>query len=88
MFEHFLYSAGTEIISHIAGWKLKKIEKPGVKYDWTYAHIGGFSLLISLLFFCYIDPEWPIEAAMAWGIGFNRVLSYLYRCGKAKKWID
>jgi len=84
MFEHFLYAASTEILAHVLGYYVATIEKPGLKYDWCYAKCGVISLSLSAILFVWIDPNWPLESALMWGLGFNKFLRCFIRWAKAK----
>jgi hypothetical protein len=88
MFEHFLYAAGTEILAHVLGYYVATVEHPGLKYNWCYAKCGVLSLLLSATWFIGVNPDWPIEAALMWGLGFNKFLRCGIRYASAKRWID
>jgi len=77
MFEHFLYAAATELLAHLLGYYVATVENPGISYNWCYAKCGILSLSLSAILFVWIDPNWPLEAALMWGLGFNKFL----RCG-------
>lgn len=84
MFEHFVLAASVEILVHLLGFVVVTIEKPGTKYNWDYPKIGILSIALSYAFFVGLNPCWPTESALMWGLGFSKFTRLGIRYIRAK----